>query len=211
VFPSSIQKLADIFSTFPTVGSRTARRFAFHLIRAKEEDVQELISSLQKLRENILLCTFCFNAFDRSEDWDREFCPVCKNARRDTTTICVVEKETDVATIEESKKYQGLYFVLGGLLSLRKSHKGLKRMEDLKARVENPEKFGITSKGIEEIILATDATVEGEATALFIEKNLKSLGKKVSRLGRGIPVGGELEYIDQETLQSAFEGRKSNS
>lgn len=207
MLPSSIQKLADIFSKFPTVGSRTAQRFAFHLVRAEEKDVKELISALQKLRENIRLCTFCFNPFDRSEDWDCEFCPVCRSSSRDKTKVCVVEKETDLAAIESSKRYKGLYFVLGEQIDLRKSHKGLQRMKDLQDRVSNPSSFGMDTE-VEEIILATDATVEGEATALFVERKLKPLKKKVTRLGRGIPAGGELEYIDEETLQSAFEGRK---
>jgi len=206
VFPHSIQKLIDLFSKFPTVGPRTAARFIFYLIKLPQEKFDELLDSITNLRKAIKICSFCFNPF---EDSDETLCPICRDNSRDKTLLCIVEKETDLISIEKTKKYKGLYFILGGTVSaLKKEDVKKVRIEELKERIKNPENFDIQGVNFKEIIIATNPTTEGGATALYIERELKPLGVKTTRLGRGLPVGGELEYADEETLGSAFEGRK---
>ena len=206
MFPPSIQKLIDAFSKFPTVGPRTAARFVFYLMRAKKENVEELLNSISNLKSNVKICSFCFNPFEPFDTAQGkpsdELCPTCSDPRRDKTLLCVVATETDLMAIEKITKYKGLYFVLGGTVSkLRKEDIEKLRVKELEERVKNhPE--------IKEIILALNSTSEGEATALYLERRLKSLNKKISRLGRGLPVGAELEYADEETLSSALEGRR---
>jgi len=205
MYPPSIQKLIEVFSKFPTVGPRTAARFVFYLMRLSKEQTQELIQSISNLKENIKLCNFCFNPFQGA----RELCEICQDARRDKTLLCIIEKETDLISIEKTKKYKGLYFILGGTVSaLKKEDVKNLRTKELSDRIKNPEEFGIPDAQFKEIIIATNPTTEGETTALYLERLLKPLKKKVSRLGRGLPVGAELEYADEETLGSALEGRK---
>ena len=203
MYPKTIQKLINLFSRFPTVGPRTATRFVFYLLKLKGEEVNELTSSISKLKENIKLCSFCFLPFEPSTSSDQraELCQICQDKTRDKSLLCVVEKESDLESLEKTKKYKGLYFILGGTVSALKKEniKQLRSQEFLK-RAEDLE--------IKEIIIATNPTTEGEATALYLERLLKPLNKKITRLGRGLPVGGELEYADEETLGSALEGRK---
>jgi recombination protein RecR len=198
MYPPKIQKLIEIFSKFPTVGPRTASRFVFYLLRKPKEEIDELIKSILELKEKVKICSFCFNPFEGEE----ELCPICSNPSRDKTLLCIVEKETDLLSIEKTKKYNGLYFIFGGTVSrFKKADIEKLRTKELEERVKNhPE--------IKEIIIAINPTTEGEATALFLERKLKPLNKKITRLGRGLPVGGELEYADEETLASALEGRK---
>lgn len=200
---SLIQKLIGLFSRFPTVGPRTAQRFVFYLLKLSQEEIENLTSVILDLKNKVKLCQSCFNQFESSQNSSqKELCPVCSNPARDKTLLCVVSNETDLAAIEKIKKYKGLYFVLGGTLSaLRKSDIEKLRIKELEERIKSrPE--------IKEIILALNANTEGEATALYLERLLKPLNKKISRLGRGLPLGGELEYADEETLGSALEGRK---
>lgn len=190
-----VQKLIDLFSDFPTVGPRTATRFVFYLIKQPKEEFDNLIRAMEDLRNTIKLCSSCFNPFDAT---DSDLCDICRDNARDKTTLCVVEKENDLISIENTKKYKGLYFILGGTVSaLRKSNI---RDNELFERIKN--------NGFQEIIIATNPTSEGEATALFLQRKIKELGVKTTRLGLGLPKGGELEYADEETLTSAFEGRK---
>ena len=198
MYPKSIQKLIELFSKFPTVGPRTASRFVFYLIKLNQEKFDELLNSITDLRKAIKTCSSCFNPFEVLDD--ANLCPICKDSSRDKTLLCIIEKEIDLISIEKTKKYKGLYFILGGTINLKKSDKNIMRIEELKQRIENDD--------FQEIIIATNPTTEGEATALFIKKELKPLNIKITRLGRGLPVGGELEYADEETLTSAFEGRK---
>jgi len=197
MYPPSIQKLINLFSKFPTIGPRTAARFVFYLLKAPDAEVKEIADSIASLKSTVKQCSFCFNPFEGEGD----LCEICKNPRRDQTILCVVEKETDLIPIEKTKKYPGRYFVLGGALS-RFNHEDLKdlRTAELLARVGQKE--------IQETIIATNSTMEGESTALYLERILKPLGKKITRLGRGLPLGGELEYADEETLGSALDGRK---
>jgi recombination protein RecR len=205
MYSKTIQKLIDLFSQFPTVGPRTAARFVFYLIGLPKEKVEELIRSIIVLKKNIKICSFCFNPFEG----EGELCQICKDPVRDKNLLCIVEKEGDLISIEKTKKYNGLYFILGGTVSTLKKEEIKKlRVEQLIERIKNPEKFGIKNGKFKEIILATNQTTEGEATALYLERILKPLNLKISRLARGLPVGAELEYADEETLKSALEGRK---
>jgi len=203
------------------VGPRTAARFVFYLLRKPKEEIDVLVKSILDLKEQIKVCSFCFNPFEG----ETNLCPVCSDPRRNKTLLCIIEKETDLISIENTKKYQGLYFILGGTVSKLKkdynppttsSHPDLSgwapnikdlRIDDLVNRLNNPSIFGINTN-FEEIILAINPTPEGEATTLYLERVLKPLNKKITRLGRGLPVGGELEYADEETLSSALESRR---
>jgi recombination protein RecR len=170
----------------------------------EKKDIDELILELSKLKERIKFCQFCFNPFEG----ENNLCQICSDPLRDKSLLCVVEKEQDLVSIEKTKKYKGLYFILGGLVSrLKKEEIEKLRIKELILRIKNPEKFGIKAN-FKEIILALNPTTEGEATALYLERKLKDFGKKISRLGKGLPVGAELEYADEETLRSALEGRK---
>ena len=216
MYSKTIQKLIDLFSKFPGVGPRTAARFVFYLLGRDKKEIDELIFTISKLKERIKLCQFCFNPFEPAQvsskfgagEGQGNLCQICQDPLKDKNLICVVEKEQDLATIEKIKKYKGYYFILGGTVSrLKKEEIEKLRIKELILRIKNPEKFGIKAN-FKEIILALNPTTEGEATALYLERKLKDLGKKISRLGRGLPVGAELEYADEETLGSALEGRK---
>ena len=192
-----IQQLIIAFSKFPTVGPRTAARFVYYLIKLPTEEIKDLIQTIQKLRDKIKLCTRCFNPFEGEKD----ICQICSDKTRDVSLLCVIEKESDLQAIEKTKKYKGLYFILGGTVPV------LKRTDSKNIRSQELSKRAKESE-IKEIILAINPTTEGEATLLFLERLLKPLNKKITRLGRGLPVGAELEYSDEETLSSALEGRK---
>lgn len=206
-YPPSIQKLITLFSQFPTVGPRTAGRFVFYLLKKDKEEIAELVKAISDLKKEIKICSFCFSPFQHEED--TKVCSICQNPVRNKTLLCVVEKETDLLAIEKTKKYKGLYFILGGTISKMKKEdlKNL-RTKELTERLSHPEKFGIPIADFQEIIIAINPTAEGETTALYLERILKPLNKKITRLGRGLPVGAELEYADEETLESALEGRK---
>lgn len=198
MYSPTIQKLIDLFSKFPTVGPRTASRFVFYLMRLSKDEIQDLMIAISKLRDSVKICQSCFNLYEG----DSEFCQICKNSSRDKSLLCLVANETDLAAIEKTKKYKGLYFILGGTVS------NLKKTDLEKLRIKELENIIKNRSEIQEIILAMNANVEGEATVLYLERFLKPFNKKISRLGRGLPVGGELEYADEETLKAAFEGRK---
>ncbi len=194
----SIQKLIDLFAKFPTVGPRTASRFVFFLLQKSDEEINELIKSIQELKTNTKICPSCFNSF---ED-EGEICGICSSNIRDKSLLCVVANEIDLNSIEKTNKYRGTFFVLGGTVS------ALKKSDIEKLRIKELEEKTKNNPEIKEIILALNSTTEGESTILYLERILKPLGKKISRLGRGLPLGAELEYADEETLTAAFEGRK---
>lgn len=209
MYSKSIQKLIDRFSKFPTVGPRTAARFVFYLLKLKKEEVKELIESISDLSKNIKFCNFCFKPFEG----EKNLCEICSNKSRDQKTLCIVEKETDLGPIEKTKKYTGLYFILGGNISLLKKDAEKIRIEELLERIKNPGSFGLAGNTkFEELIIATNPTTEGNATFLFLERKLKPLIQerktKITKLGRGLPTGGELEYADEETLSEALERRR---
>ena len=198
MYSPSIQKLVKIFAKFPTVGPRTATRFVFYLLKLSPKETSELLDAISELKTKVKLCSFCFKPFESEND----LCEICSASNRDKTLLCVVEKETDLETIEKTKKYKGMYFILGGTLSrLRKKDVESLRLKELKER----------SQKAKEIIIAINPTTEGEATALYLERWLqKSLpaDRKITKLGRGLPLGSELEYADEETLSSALNNRK---
>jgi len=209
MYPQPIQKLINLFEKFPTIGRRTAGRFAFYLLKLPPKEINELLNSIVELKRSIKTCSFCFNPFELSlsEKTNKNLCPICRDKLRNKNILCLVEKEVDLISIEKTKKYKGLYFILGGTINF-KDDKKINRIKELKERIKNPEKFGIEKTQFKEIIIATNQTAEGEATALYLERVLKPLKIKITRLGRGLPAGGELEYADEETLSSALEGRK---
>ena len=190
-FSPSIQKLIDLFSRFPTVGPRTASRFVFYLIQLSEKELNEFINVITELKKNIKICSFCFNPFEASLT-GKDLCPICSDLTRDKNLLCLVEKETDLKSIEKTKKYNGFYFILGQADS--------QRLDQLIEKIK--------SKDFKEIIIAINPTTEGQSKILQIERLLKPLNIKISRLGLGLPVGSELEYADEETLSSALESRK---
>lgn len=206
----SIDELKEIFKKFPSVGPRTAGRFVFHLIKLPKEEINKIILVLQELKNKVKLCQLCFNPFEVVRGpASNQICSICSNPRRDKNLLCIVEKEADLLTIENTKKYTGLYFILGGTVAtMRKEDLNNLRIEELKKRI-NDSKFS-------EVIVALNPTPEGKATSILVENSIKEVIPsgpkgypfKITHLAKGIPVGGELEYADEETLQSALEGRK---
>lgn len=210
MYSKSIQKMIDLFSKFPTVGPRTAGRFVFYLLQEQPEKIQELIQSIQELKNNVKVCLSCFNSFES----DNDLCNICGNKTRDKSLLCIVANEIDLKTIEKTNKYKGFYFVLGGTFSaLKKSDIEKLRTKELVEKISKLDSSASASElknnpEINEIILALNPTTEGESTILYLERLLRPFGKKISRLGRGLPLGAELEYADDETLSAAFENRK---
>lgn len=197
-YPPTIQKLIKLFSKFPTIGPKTAARFVFYLLGTKDENINELIDNISKLKKTVKTCSLCQNSFEDPAG----ICKICSSAVRDKSLLCIIAKETDLIAIEKTRMYKGLYFILGGVISslMEKDIEKIKSKE-LRKRIEkNPE--------IKEIIIATNSNSKGETTALYLRRLLKPFNKKITRLGRGLPVGGELEYADIDTLKSALEGRK---
>jgi recombination protein RecR len=203
MFPSPLEKLIRLFSRFPTIGPRTATRFAFYCLNAKDEDIEELIEALKDLKKSVKKCGLCF----RSITVDDSLCKICKDTKRSRDIICIVEKETDLLSIESTHEYDGIYFILGRTVSpLKKEDFKNIRIRELKERIENHKKFNLPK--IKEVIIATNQNTEGEATAIYLARVLNDLKIKTTRLGRGLPTGGELEYADEETLSYALKGRK---
>jgi len=197
----SIDQLIALFKKFPTVGGRTAGRFVYYLTKLPKEKTDELISAINELKNKIKLCQLCFNPYEG----DGNLCSICQNQSRNKNLLCVVEKETDLLTIESTRKFNGLYFILGGTIAtMRKEDIANLRIEEFKKRVQ--------AGNFTEIIVALNSTPEGRATSTLIEGEINKLQiqntPRITHLARGIPVGGELEYADEETLESALEGRK---
>lgn len=193
MYPQLIQKLIERLSKFPTVGPRIATRFVFYLLKLSPNELEELVNDIRALSQ-IKLCKLCYAPNES------EICAICSNTAREAI-LCVVEKESDVEIIEKTKTHKGYYFILGGTVgSLRQEDVERIRASQLKKRVQDAQ--------FKEVIIATNPTTEGEATALYLERLLKPLQVSVTRLGRGLPIGAELEYADEETLRSAFESRR---
>ncbi|MCF7845298.1 MAG: recombination mediator RecR [Candidatus Pacebacteria bacterium] len=203
MYPSVIEKLIRCFSRFPTVGPKTATRFVFFCLSSPQEEIDSLINNLQELKKSVKSCEICFRSVLKNE----KLCSVCENKKRNHETICVVEKEADLVSIEKTGEYKGIYFILGGSVSpLRKDDFKKIRGEDLRKRVEDPSSFGLPE--IKEVIIATNQTTEGDATAIYISRILEKYKVKVTRIGRGLPTGGEIEYADEETVSSALKNRR---
>lgn len=206
MFPPSIEKLIHLFSKFPGVGPKVATRFVFYLLKKPKKEIEELISSISDLKEKIRICRLCFNPFESSESAKSDFCEICSSSSRDRSSLCIIANEVDLQSIEKTKKYKGLYFILGGTLPALKKANVVKTK--IQERIEYLEKRIKKDPDIKEIILALNPTTEGETTALYLERILKPLDRKITRLGKGLPVGGELEYADEETLSFALESRR---
>lgn len=201
-YPGPLARLIRELCKLPGVGEKTAARLAFHLLKGNREDVLELAESIGKLRQEIGLCPTCFALSEVDSSGTQEAaCRVCQDPRREREKICVVEEPADMMAVEKSQEYRGLYHVLQGTLSpLDGVGPDALRIKELIRRVEGGQ--------IQEVIVATNPTVEGEATALYISKVIKPLGVKVTRIARGLPMGGDLEYADAVTLGKAIEGRR---
>lgn len=201
MLPQSLQKLIDSLSKIPGIGKKSAQRMAYFLLRSHRSLAQELGSSLLNLRKEVSLCKECFMLADDS------LCSICKNARRDRHIICVVEHVFDAEAIEESGEYNGLYHILHGRISPLDNI----APEDLKIRelVARIQSNNHSPKNQLEIILATNPSSEGEVTAFYINRLLKPLGVKLTRIATGIPVGADLEYADGITLGRALKGRQN--
>lgn len=226
MFPKTIQKLIELFADFPGVGPKTASRFVFYLAEKTQNELENLAKAIPLLKTHLKTCNFCFRFFDislgliQSPGAQENLCEICSDTSRNGDILCVVENQVDLVSIEKNKIYKGLYFVLGGTVNNLKQEQVFKiKIRELVERIKAPENFGMQGVSFKEIIIATNPTIDGEATALLLETRLRDLNKKtrldslssarrVTRLGRGLPIGGELEYADRETLLSAFNGRR---
>ncbi|MCI7036224.1 MAG: recombination mediator RecR [Treponema sp.] len=193
---NALDEITESFSRLPGIGKKSAARIANHLLRADSVFMARFANQIATLQEKIKACSVCGS-------WTEEDpCPICSAVNRDRTLICVVEQPQDVVTIESSREFNGLFHVLGGVISpLEGMTPDKLRIQSLLERVKN--------EGVKEVILATNPTVEGDTTALFIQRLLKETGVAVTRLASGLPVGGDLEYADRLTLARSFRGRTS--
>ena len=198
VLPRSVQRLIDEFARLPGIGPKSASRLTFYLLRATDNQALDLSAALHELKERTQLCSVCFNI---TED---DPCPICDDDARDAGLLCVVEEPLDVLAIERSRAYSGRYHVLHGAIS---PVEGI-GPEDLRAAELVTR---VAAGGFREIILATNPTLEGESTALYLQRRLVDHKVRLTRLARGLPVGGDLEYTDEITLGRAFEGRQDVS
>jgi recombination protein RecR len=201
-YPAPLARLVQELSKLPGIGEKTAARLAFHMLKAKRDDVFNLADSIGKLRKEMGLCRICFG-FSEVDPHSGEtaLCLVCRNAERDRERICVVEEPADMIAVERSQEYSGLYHVLHGTISpLDGIGPDALRIKELLQRISN--------EVVHEVIVATNPTMEGEATALYLSKVIKPLGVAVTRIARGLPMGGDLEYTDAVTLGKALEGRR---
>ena len=192
-YGSQMSKLIEQLSSLPGIGGKSAQRLAFHIIHMPKEQVRQLTSAITDARENIRYCKECCTLTDQ------EICPICANAQRDHKTIMVEENTRDLAAYEKTGKYEGVYHVLHGAISpMLGIGPADIRLKELMQRLQGD---------VNEVIIATNSSLEGETTAMYISKLIKPTGIKVSRIASGVPVGGDLEYIDEVTLLRALEGR----
>ena len=197
LIPEPVQRLIDAFSRLPGIGPKTASRLTFHLLRGSADLSQNLSEALASLRANTAYCQQCFNVTTA----DRSLCEICAHPQRDPNIICVVEEPLDVLALERTGGYEGKYHVLHGALS---PIEGI-GPEDVKIK-ELVDR--IKTGGVDEVIIATNPSMEGDATAMYIHQQLETYDVRVTRLARGLPVGGDLEYADQNTLLRALSGRQ---
>ncbi len=195
MYEGVIQELIDELSRLPGVGPKSAQRIAFHLLQTEDDQAKRLAQVLLEVKERVRFCEICGNVAEEVQ------CNICRDPRRTKTAICVVEESKDVQAIERTREFRGTYHVLGGAISpIEGIGPDNLRIKELMARLGNPE--------IQEIIIATDPNLEGEATATYLTRMLSPLGITISRLASGLPVRGDLEYADEVTLGRAFEGRR---
>ncbi len=193
--PGAVGRLIEELSRLPGIGPKTASRLTFFLLRAPEPQVLALADAVRGLREGTVFCSTCFNIAEADP------CPVCASSERDRGVICVVEEPLDVLAIERTRRFKGVYHVLHGALSpVDGIGPDELRMRELVARVR--------AGGVREVLMATNPTMEGDATAMYLARQLTPLGVRVTRLAMGLPVGGDLEYTDEITLGEALDGRR---
>lgn len=193
-YSRQINRLVEELASLPGIGSKSAQRLAFHILNLPRENVEKLSRSIIEARDNVRYCRECYTLTDD------ELCPICKNAKRDHGTIMVVETSRDLAAYEKTGKYEGVYHVLHGAISpmLGIGPEDI-RLKELLQRLQ---------QDADEVIIATNSSLEGETTAMYLSKLIKPTGIKVTRIASGVPVGGDLEYIDEVTLLRALEGRR---
>ncbi len=195
MFEPPVQRLIDELSRLPGIGRKSAQRLAFHLLNVEKADAEDLGNAIIDMRRQVRLCIRCFNVTAEEQ------CSICVDVRRDPTVICVVERAQDIPVIERTQEFNGRYHVLGGSISpIEGIGPDQLRMRELVARLE--------LEGVVEVIAATNPTVEGDTTALYLARLLKPLDVRVTRLASGLPVGGDLDYADEITLGRALSGRK---
>jgi recombination protein RecR len=196
LYEGAVQELIDELGRLPGVGPKSAQRLAFHILEADPEDMKRLVAAITTVKERVKFCSVCGNVTEQ------EMCNICRDPRRDPSVICVVEESKDVLAVERTRSFRGRYHVLGGAIN---PNAGIGpeqlRIRELLTRLNDG--------AIQEIIIATDPNLEGEATATYLARMLKSIGITVTRLASGLPVGGDLEYADEITLGRAFEGRRN--
>ncbi|HNP89375.1 MAG: Recombination protein RecR [Microgenomates group bacterium ADurb.Bin219] len=199
--PKPIKNLIDSFERLPGIGPKTAQRLAFYLLHVPQEMLDEFGDSLKNLKKDTVICSICFNVSESDP------CPICASQNRDHSVICVVEQALDILALEKTGRFKGVYHVLGGAISpLNNIGPDELSIRQLLDRVREQE-----SERVKEVILATNPNMEGEATAMYITNEIKKLEineLRITRLGQGLPTGGDLEYADEVTLQRAFEGRR---
>ncbi len=194
LFSESLTKLIEEFEKLPGIGHKNAQRLAFYILDGTKEQAKELADAITTARNNLKFCTVCQNISDK------DTCDICGNAARDHSTICVVQDPRDVAAMERSREFKGVYHVLHGAISpLNGVGPDDIKMRELVLRITDD---------VKEVIIATNPNIEGEATAMYISKLVKPFGVKVTRIAHGIPVGGDLEYTDEVTLARALQGRR---
>ena len=192
-YSSQINRLVEELSSLPGIGAKSAQRLAFHILNMPKENVEKLSRAIVEAKENVRYCKSCFTLTDE------ELCPICKDEKRDHGTIMVVENTRDLAAYEKTGKFVGVYHVLHGAISpMLGIGPGDIRLKELMQRLQSE---------VDEVIIATNSSLEGETTAMYISKLIKPTGIKVTRIASGVPVGGDLEYIDEVTLLRALEGR----
>jgi recombination protein RecR len=194
-FAEPLQRLIDEFKRLPGIGQKSAQRLAFHVLRAPRENAAKLAAALLDVKDNLGICAECNNISDA------ELCPYCRDPHRDRSSICVIEEPHNILPIETTRTYAGLYHVLNGAISpLRGIGPEQLKIKGLLDRISQGE--------VKEVILATNPTVEGEATAVYLSRLLKPLGLKVTRIAMGIPVGSDLEFADEVTISKSLENRR---
>lgn len=194
MFDGPLQRLIDELARLPGIGKKSAQRMAFHLLSVEEADALRLAQSITDLREQLGICKRCFNVTSTEE------CSICRDPKRDGSIVCVVERAQDIAVIERTQEFRGRYHVLGGSISpIGGVGPGQLRISELGDR--------IAVEGITELIVATNPTVEGDVTAMYLARELKPTGVRITRLAMGLPVGGDLDYADELTLGRALTGR----
>ena len=192
-YSRQISKLIQELSALPGIGTKSAQRLAFHILNMPKEQVEELSSAILDAKQNVRYCKECFTLTDE------EICPICSDSSRNHKVIMVVENTRDLAAYEKTQKYEGVYHVLHGAISpMLGIGPGDIKLKELMQRLQ---------KDVDEVIIATNSSLEGETTAMYISKLIKPTGIKVTRIASGVPVGGDLEYIDEVTLLRALEGR----